>query len=69
MLENYINLWNGNLGVINQLYMVYWHFVAIPFMSYIAWYPIAHGSGEWKILYPCAVIWMTIFYWIGRTYG
>ena len=69
MLANYVALWQGEYGIINQLYMMYWHFVAIPMLAYIGWYPIAHGSGEWKIAYPCAVVWMTIFYWIGINYG
>ena len=44
-IENYINLWNGNLGVINQVYMVFWHFIAIPMLMYIASYPIRYQRG------------------------
>jgi len=68
MWENYILLWNGTYGVINQVYMVFWHFVAIPVMLYIASMPIRYGR-EWMWLYPLAALWMFVFYWIGIWYG
>ena len=68
MLENYVALWTGELGVINQVYMVFWHFIAIPMLMYIASYPIRYQRGSaWLIM--IAVTWMAVFVWIGWTYG
>ena len=68
MLENYINLWNGYYGTINQVYMVFWHFIAIPMLMYIASFPIRYQRGVWWLI-MIAVTWMAIFVWIGVRYG
>jgi hypothetical protein len=68
MLENYIALWTGELGTINQVYMVFWHFIAIPMLMYIASYPIRYQRGAWWLI-MIAVTWMAVFVWIGVRYG
>jgi hypothetical protein len=68
MIENYINLWNGYYGTINQVYMVFWHFIAIPMLMYIASYPIRYQRGAWWLI-MIAVTWMAVFVWIGVRYG
>ena len=68
MLANYIALWTGELGVINQVYMVFWHFIVIPMLMYIASYPIRYQQGSWWLIL-IAISWMAVFVWIGWSYG
>jgi len=68
MLANYIALWTGELGVINQVYMVLWHVVAVPIMMYIASYPIRYQQGVWWLI-GIAITWMAVFVWTGWRYG
>ena len=37
MLNNYIGLWRGDWGVINQWYMLVYHVILYPMMLYLAY--------------------------------
>ena len=45
MLTNYISMWRGDWGMINQIYIVIYTFILYPMMLYLAYNLI---RGVWK---------------------
>ena len=45
MWNNYVGLWRGDWGVINQWYMLVYHVILYPMMLYLAYTMI---QGLWK---------------------